>query len=177
MSWFEQHRNPYQFESFPSHTEVLSAANAAKDQFHQLFNNISQEQWDLKKAGREWTIKEIMVHVSSVLNVLPSEITLAREHRHRSLPSFVPPQSWDFLNYCTTVINAKRFSVATLPDFYDSAHEEVLAVIKTIQPDEWDKGAFLFGRFQSVAYISQKPLPHVQFHTTQIRKIIQIHDK
>jgi hypothetical protein len=63
---------------------------AVQSKFLHLLEEIPDRDWDSKLAGENWTIKQEMVHMVQVLQVLPAGIKRASKGGKRSFLGSIP---------------------------------------------------------------------------------------
>lgn len=79
-----EHTQPTRFESARVKLEEV------RGKFLHLLDTISEDDWDRPFPNEGWTVRQEMVHIVQVLNVLPSGIKRASEGGRRSILALVP---------------------------------------------------------------------------------------
>lgn len=159
----------YSYLKTPSKHLITQQLQKSATEFSKLIEMLSVQDLKKKKPGKEWTIEEILVHIVAVLETLPSEIDHAKSGQPRRNFSVA---LLDFLSFYANKLNTFRYSDNQLLQKYSAAVEKILLSFQTIKKNDWQKGANLFGTYQTVASLAQKPLAHFRHHKKQILDIL-----
>lgn len=140
---------------------------ATRTQFRRLAESLSEERWQQPCPGSAWTVGEVLVHLTWVLEQLPAEVASARRGRGMfNYPAwFANPAS-----FWITRWNARGATRASLLRCYDAAMAAVLASLDAVAEHEWGLGANFYGHgFYTIAGLFRTPAQHLAEHTAALR--------
>jgi hypothetical protein len=138
----------------------LEATRAA---FHRLLDGAAGDRWDDKSSNSEWTVGEVLVHLTGALEYLPQEVASARRGKGMfNLPKwFADPAS-----YWLTRWEARQSDPESLRRRYDAAMDATIAALETVPDTVWCLGAPFYGHgFYTVADLFETPAHHLAEHT------------
>jgi pimeloyl-ACP methyl ester carboxylesterase len=139
---------------------------ATNTQFRTLVESLSEERWRQPCPGSDWTVGEVMVHLTWALEQLPAEVASAR----RGQGMFNYP-AW-FANPASYWINrwsARGVTRAAVVRRYDAAMAAVLASLDAVADGEWDLGANFYGHgHYTIAALFHTPAQHLAEHTAAL---------
>jgi hypothetical protein len=76
------------------------------------------------------------------------------------------------MNAWVTKIGARRATPASTREKYEEAHQATLAALEEVGPDEWDRGAKVFGEYRTVESAFRNMRAHVEEHTGDVRRAL-----
>lgn len=140
----------------------LEAARAA---FHRLVEEAGSR-WREKSATTDWTVGEVLVHLTWALEYLPKEVESARKGKGMfNLPQWIadPASFWIIRR------QAGKSDAASILRRYDAAMDATLVVLETVPESDWGLGARFYGHgFYTVADLFATPGQHLAEHTTPL---------
>lgn len=152
---------------------ILEELEKSRLKFLHLLDEVSKKDWNLRLSGEGWTIKQEMVHIVQVLNVIPSGIRRASSGRVRSFLAFVPAGIRSWLNGHVVIpvmaINATR---ASLADNYNKAHTTLVDLLVTLPEEAWCKGIPYPKKYRTVEQMAHRPAEHFEEHVDHLRKML-----
>ena len=138
---------------------------AARAEFHRLVE-AAGPRWREKSATTDWTVGEVLVHVTWALEYLPKEVESARKGKGMfNLPQWLadPASFWIIRR------QARRSDPAALLRRYDAAMDATLVALETVPERDWGVGARFYGHgFYTVAELFETPGRHLAEHTTPL---------
>lgn len=139
---------------------------ATNTQFRTLVESLSEERWRQPCPGSDWTVGEVMVHLTWALEQLPAEVASARRGQGMfNYPAwFANPAS-----YWINRWNARGLTRAAVVRRYDAAMAAVLASLDAVADGEWDLGANFYGHgFYTIEGLFHTPAQHLAEHTAAL---------
>lgn len=132
--------------------------------FLALVNAIPDERWNEKSPTCEWTIGEVLVHLTWALEQLPREVESAR--RGKGMFNW-PSRIANPLSYWFTRWLARDATRDSISDRYDRGIQMAINALDDVPDRDWDLGARFYGeRIFSVAELFQTPIHHFETHTS-----------
>ncbi len=142
--------------------------------FLRLLEEIPEGDWDRKPAGRGWTIKQEMVHVVQVLELLPAGIERACRGGERSLLGLVPPGLRNWMNGRIIIpLRAKDETRESIARAYRAANQTLVSILEKLAPEDWAKGMPYPRRYRTVEQMAYRPVEHFAEHEAHIRRSIE----
>jgi hypothetical protein len=138
----------------------LEATRAA---FHRLLEAAQGVGWDEKCTMSEWTVGEVLVHLTWALEYLPEEVARARRGKGMfNMPKwFADPASFWIIRR-----QARKSDLQLLRRRYDTAMDAVLAALEAVPDSDWGLGARFYGHgHYTVAELFATPAQHLAEHT------------
>jgi hypothetical protein len=138
----------------------LEATRAA---FHRLLETAHGVGWDEKCTTSDWTVGEVLVHLTWALEYLPEEVARARRGKGMfNLPKwFADPASFWIIRR-----QARKSDFQLLRRRYDAAMDAVLRALETVPDSDWGLGARFYGHgHYTVAELFATPGQHLAEHT------------
>lgn len=161
------------------YAELRRELEHTREAYHELLAEIPEQAWDRPSANPAWTVRQVMYHIILALRFLPADVSVLR--RGQSLS--VPPWLFNSLNKWFTRFMGSRQNRASLAAEYDKRHNEVIALMDTIEPHEWqlagdypDINRNLRGR-QTVANMFHYITVHFREHAADIRPALEQADQ
>jgi pimeloyl-ACP methyl ester carboxylesterase len=139
---------------------------ATNTQFRTLVESLSEERWRQPCPGSDWTVGEVMVHLTWALEQLPAEVASARRGKGMfNYPAwFANPAS-----YWINRWNARGVTRAAVVRRYDAAMAAVLASLDAVADGEWDLGANFYGHgHYTIEGLFHTPTQHLAEHTAAL---------
>ncbi len=163
--------------------QIRSEFESTRATFHELLDSLSDE--DLRKESRNagWTNGEILAHMTFGFIIVNALLPMVRVWGH--LPRWMSkPFAW-LLNSLTVPFNrvnalgarlqARAFTRQRIGTVFDYAQDILLKKVRTIKPDEWERGMYYptrwdanFGEFMTIEKLFRYPVIHFNFHLEQI---------
>jgi len=105
--------------------------------FHQLLEEVPAELLDKPSLNPDWTIREMLYHMSLAPRNLPSDVRMIR---HLKWVPKLPSGPFNRSNSYLTRRRARTLDKAPLAVKYDEAHERTMLALESIKDDEWAFG-------------------------------------
>ncbi len=140
--------------------------------FFRLLDAISDSDWDRRLLGEGWTVKQEMVHIVQVLNVLSNGIRRASSKGKRSMLAIVPPGLRSWVNgYIVIPFLARSATRQSIAKAYDKAHNALLGLLKELPEEAWSKGVPYPRKYRTVEQMAHRPAEHFKEHVAHLRTL------
>jgi hypothetical protein len=117
--------------------EIRAELEATREAYHALLDSLSEEDWKKASGNPAWTVGQVLVHMTFAPRMLPADVGMIRRGGWMpKLPAFL----FNWSNVLMTRWMARKETIHTVGALYDAAHASTLAVLDTIQDDEWALG-------------------------------------
>ena len=139
---------------------------ATNTQLRTLVEAIPETRWQQLSPSSDWTVGEVMVHLTWALEQLPAEVASARRGKGMfNYPAwFANPAS-----YWINRWNARGLTRAAVVRRYDAAMAAVLASLDAVADGEWDLGANFYGHgHYTIEGLFHTPAQHLAEHTAAL---------
>ncbi len=146
-------------------TALLAELEATRAAVHALLNAISDERWKEKSPTTDWTVGELMVHVTWALEQLPDEIASARRGKGMfNLP--LPKRMVDSASYWLGRWFARNETHASVGRRYDAAMDAVVRTLHEVSDADWSLGANFYGEgYYTITDLFHTAAEHFADHT------------
>lgn len=154
----------------PMRTAVNSRADAlraeleeTRAEFHRLVDGIEPAKWNQRCTSSLWTWKEIFVHLTWALQILPQEVASARRNRgmFNTPKSILDPMSYWYIRWL-----ARKATPDSVKRAYDKALDQAVRLLAGIPVSDWQNGAVFYGEgFYHVEDLFRSPGKHLKEHT------------
>jgi hypothetical protein len=148
---------------------------ATRKAYHQLLADAPDDAWELPTSNPAWNVRQLLSHIIMAHKYLPQDIKMIRAGRMMMPPAWL----FNWLNIYITRWQARGQDRDGLAAKYDTAHNSVIALLETIQPNEWELiGPYpaindnLSGK-QNIADMFHYLTIHFHEHEADVRKAIQ----
>ena len=131
--------------------------------FHQLLAEIPEEMLDAPSLNPDWSVRETLYHMSLAPRNLKQDVRLIRNLKWVPKP---PAGPFNRLNSYFIRRGARNLDKTGLAAKYDEAHASAMAILETMQDDEW---AF------SVEYPDWDPMLSGQVTLERLFHYIRLH--
>jgi hypothetical protein len=160
-------------DPFSRKRHLQDRLGATKRDFLCLLDEISDADLERLFPGEKWTIKEELVHIVQVLEVIPGGIERASQGGKRSMLGFVPSGLRSWVNG-TLIIprKAKHETQATIIKAYADAHENLINQLEELGEDDWHKGMPYPRKYRTLAQLAYRPVEHFEDHQAHIRTLM-----
>jgi len=134
-----------------------------------LLGKIPDKDLERKIASENWTIKEELVHIVQVVEVIPSGIERAIQGGGRPLLGFVPTNLRSWVNgHWIIPRRAVHETQGTIAKAYLDAHEILINQLSELNENDWDKGIPFPRNFRTVEQLALRPVEHFEEHEAHI---------
>ena len=117
--------------------QIRQELEATRQAYHALLESLAEEDWKKPSGNPAWTVGQLMVHMTFAPRMLPADVGMIRSGGWMpKLPAFL----FNWANVLMTRWAARNQSAQSVGALYDAAHDRVLALLDTIQDDEWSLG-------------------------------------
>jgi hypothetical protein len=117
--------------------QIRTEIEATRQDYHDLLAEISEKDFNKPSLNPEWTIGEMLYHMSLAPRGLPMDVFLIR---HLKWVPKLPAGPFDRLNIYFTRRGAKNATKKSLAETYDKAHAGTLKALESVRDDEWSLG-------------------------------------
>lgn len=158
--------------------QLRAELEETRQAYHHLLAEVAEDDWDLPSANPIWTLGEMLYHITTATQNMPLDIALIR--RAPWLPN--PPISlFNKFNAPLTRWGARQYPRAALAEKFDRDHAALLALLDTVQDDEWSKGreylAYdppILEGFVTIETLFHYPKFHFDEHAKDIRATLNL---
>lgn len=159
-----------------AHFEVVrEELEKVRLRFLHLLNEVSEKDWNRRFPGEGWTIKQEMVHVVQVLNVITAGIQRASTGRVRPFLAIVPAGLRSWVNgYIIVPIISKNATRTSIADKYNKAHIALVDLLKALPEESWNKGIPYPKKYRTVEQMAHRPAEHLEGHLGHLRDTLGI---
>jgi hypothetical protein len=141
--------------------------------FLSLLEEIPEKDWDRKISAEGWTIKQEMVHIVQVLEVLPAGIERACRGSKRSLLGFIPSKLRNWANGQVIIpLRAKNQTRESIASAYQDAHDALINILMNLEEEDWEKGMPFPKKFRTVEQMAYRPVEHFDEHERHLRRVL-----
>jgi hypothetical protein len=143
--------------------------------FLHLLDEIPEEDWDRHFPGEGWKVKQEMVHIVQVLNVLPNGIRRASGGGRRSFLAIVPASLRSWINGTIVIpFMARGATRQSIVEAYGKAHQALLGILEELPEDAWSRGMPFPKKFRTVEQMAHRPAEHFEEHLEHVQKELRI---
>ncbi len=154
---------------------IQNQLEGVKLKFLGLLEEIPDADWERKPSGEGWTVKQEMVHILQVLQVIPRGIKRASAGRKRSLLGFVPAGLRGWVNgHILIPLKAKPETRGSIAENYLEAHKELIGIAGKLTEAELRKGMPYPRKYRTVEQMALRPVEHFEEHETHLRSLLRI---
>ena len=156
----------FQAQVVPDKLMLRARLEEARASFHRLLDSARGDRWYAKDPGSDWTVGEVLEHLTWALEQLPQEVKMARQGKGMfNMPKWIANPGSYWLNRWS----ARKSDPASLHRRYDAAMDATLAALDTVPDSDWTLGAQFYGeRFYTVADLFATPGDHLAQHTKHL---------
>lgn len=146
-----------------------------KLRFLNYLEDIPDHFWEWKSTGKGWTVKQEMVHILQVIQVIPHGIKRAITGKKHSLLSFIPANFRSWINGNILIpIKAKKETRATIAEQYKVAHKELIELISLLSDADFEQGLPYPRKYRSVEQMALRPVEHFTEHEEHLVGMLNI---
>ncbi|TET99610.1 MAG: DinB family protein [Dehalococcoidia bacterium] len=145
---------------------IRAEVQTTRAAYHELLRSLSPDDWNKKSANPAWSVGQLMWHVAWGDSYALRGVADCKRGRGFNPPQFIT----NTVNMLITRWGARRATPQSVAEKYDAAHTAILAALDEVQDDEWDKGAKMFGEFETVESVLRSPVSHFKEHKADILK-------
>ena len=126
--------------------------------FLHLLDEISEKDWNHRFPSEGWTIKQEMVHIVQVLNVIPNGIRRASKGGRRSILAIVPTSLRSWVNgHIVIPFIARSATRQSIAEAYKKAHNALLGILVELPEEAWSKGMPYPRKYRTVEQMAHRP--------------------
>lgn len=103
--------------------------------YHNLLAAIPDDAWERPTANPSWNVRQVLFHITIAYKFLPQDLKLLRSERMIPFPKSL----FNLLNDWYTRWAARNHDRESLSAEFDKQHNNILRLLDTIQPDEWQR--------------------------------------
>ena len=158
--------------------QFLDQLNDTKDLFLILIAEAPESIWDHHFEGERWTIKEELVHIIQVVELIPNGIERASKGRSRSLLGLIPARVRSWLNGRIIIPQkAKTETRETIAQMYQNAHNILIDELEKLKEVDWKKGMPYPRKYRTIEQMAYRPVEHFNEHETHIRDLLKVNQE
>lgn len=144
-----------------------------RPRFLHVLDEIPEKDWNRRFPGEAWTIKQEMVHITQVLNVLPNGIQRASRGGRRSILAIVPTSLRSWVNgYIVVPFMARGATRQSIAEAYSKAHNSLLGILKELPEDAWNKSTPYPRKYRTVEQMAHRPAEHFEEHLGHLKSLL-----
>jgi hypothetical protein len=130
-------RQPGPAEAGSPREEIREELEATRRAYHALLDSLAEGDWSKPSGNPAWTVGQVMVHMTFAPRMLPADVGMIRSGGWMpKLPAFL----FNWANVLMTLWAARKQSAQSVGALYDAAHNRAMALLETIQDNEWSLG-------------------------------------
>ena len=150
----------------------------AQSRFLNLLEEIPDLEMDRKWPGESWTIKEELVHIIQVVEVIQAGIETVSKGKKRSLLGLIPANLRGWVNGQVIIPQkAKNETRKTIARAYQDAHKILIDQLEKLGENDWEKGMPFPRKYRTIAQMANRPVEHFEEHETHIRTLLKMEIK
>jgi len=141
--------------------------------FLHLLDEIPEKDWNRRFPGEGWTIKQEVVHITQVLNVLPNGIQRASRGGRRSILAIVPTSLRSWVNgHIVVPFMARGATRQSIAEAYCKAHNALIGILEELPEDAWSKGMPYPRKYRTVEQMAHRPAEHFEEHLGHLQDML-----
>jgi len=151
-------------------SEVEDSLEISRVAFQEVLGSLKEADLLVTRPGSGWSVREVAVHLISSIERTPALIgRLRRSSDYLNLPLPIA----EVVKRLYTRWAARSATCQELIRRFDTACLPVLALVDTIECNEWDRGGYAYGEGHwTVEYAFLHQREHVEGHIRQIRQLL-----
>ena len=162
-------------DHFNKKKQLQDKLEVVKLNFLRLLGEIPDKDLERKFASKNWTIKEELVHIVQVLEVIPLGMEQACKGGRRPLLGFVPTNLRSWVNGQWIIPRkAKHETRDTIAKAYLDAHEILVNQLNEVNENDWEKGMPYPRNFRTVEQMALRPIEHFEEHKAHICSMLTL---
>jgi len=143
--------------------------------FLHLLDEIPEKNWDRRFPGEGWTVKQEMVHIVQVLDVLPNGIRRASTGGRRSILAIVPTSLRSWVNgHIVIPFMARDATRQSIVEAYNKAHSALLGILEKLPEVAWGRGMPYPRKYRTVEQMAHRPAEHFEEHLEHLQNMLGI---
>lgn len=150
----------------PSREKFRKELEDTRVGFHALLDSLSADDFKKKSGNASWSNGQLMWHTAWGIGFVPQGVERARKGRNLNLPRPI----FNALNPWITRWGSRGITPESVGKAYDESHVKVIALLETVQDDEWAKGCKIVGDYQTVQHHFETPAAHFAEHKADVLK-------
>jgi uncharacterized protein (TIGR03083 family) len=150
----------------PTREALRSELEATRSQYHELLNSLSNEDWNKKSGNPAWNVRQLMWHLARGTEFVSETVGQCRQGKAPNPPAFLI----DTGNSLLTRWGSRGATPESVATKYEAGHAALVAVLDTVQNDEWQKGVTAYGRPFTIESSFRTVTEHFQEHEADIKK-------
>lgn len=151
--------------SAPDREAIRDELKRTREAYNALIASIQDGQWTERAGSTGWTRRQLAYHTAWSTARVAAQIQRLRKGKGEDPPKLI----LDPLN----LLLGKFVSRGSTPDSarqkYDTAINDVLALLDEIDDREWERGAKMFGQPETVESWFHRPAVHFAEHEPDLR--------
>ena len=158
----------------PVDRDALEASlEQTRQRFHELVGSLSDEELALESAVTQWTVKEVLCHMSRVMEIAFA-MMVRRASRNKNMPRVLHTRLARWLNYMAAKLTAKGADRNEVLRRYDTANAKMVGLLRGVEEDQWNnKTAFPSGTPLTMERIFSEVVPgHFAAHAAEIDETV-----
>lgn len=143
--------------------------------FLRLLEEIPDKDWDSKLAGENWTMKQEMVHIVQVVQMLPAGIERASRGSKRSFLGSIPVGLRNWVNgHIIIPLKARSETRASVARAYQNANKALVSALEELTDEDWDEGMPYPRKYRTVEQMAYRPIEHFEEHEGKLRRLLEM---
>jgi uncharacterized protein (TIGR03083 family) len=157
-------------------TELLASMESGYNEMEQVLSPLSETQWTTPGANGDWSIKDIVAHLTVWQHVLLRRLQAAARHETPARELLAEEKDIDDMNARFYAENRDRPAAEVYDDFRASYHEIVAQVQSLPDTDLFEAGRFAWTQDSALCqYVADNTYEHYDEHLPSIRDWVATH--
>ena len=150
----------------PSKDAIKQELEATKAGYHQLLDSLSADDFKKKSGNSTWSNGQLMWHLGWGLSYVPETVSRCRSGKNLNLPRGL----FNAINPWITRWGSRGLTAEKAGQKYDEANALALAVLETVNVDEWLRSCRMAGSVVTIESEFRMPAEHFAEHKADILK-------
>ena len=141
--------------------------------FHELVASLSDEQLALESVVTRWTLKEVLCHMSRVMEIAFT-MMVRRARKNRGMPTILHSRLARWLNFMAARQAARGADRDEVLRRYDTANSKMVALLRNVENSQWsNRTAFPSGTPLTMERVFSEVIPgHFAAHAAEIEETV-----
>ena len=149
--------------------EARASLEAAREQYRELVQGLSSDEWDRQSNNAGWTNGQLCWHIAFGAGAGGRTVARLRQNKGMNPPGPLMAV-FNLMSLWMVRIRSRNATPESVLAFFDEGYGETLKLIDTVGADEWEHGGLVFGERMTVGGAFAFLGEHAEEHAAEMRR-------
>ena len=149
--------------------EARASLDAARDEYRELVQGLSEDEWNRKSNNAGWTNGQLCWHIAFGAGAGGQTVARLRQNKGMNPPGPLMAL-FNFASLWMVRIRSRGATPESVLAFFNEGHAKTVQLVDTVGDDEWGNGGVFLGEPMTVGGAFGFMRDHINEHAAEMRR-------